>query len=361
MTDSTRMRWVDVAKGVCMALVVLRHSALWLEGEFNSSGVSTFWWEFSEFLSPIRMPLFFLISGYLAAGAIRRPLRDSRARTFGFWYLYAFWTGLFLLRLWLPVPGLNETTPSFGFFLLSLILPTSYWYLWALAFFFLFAWTAQRVLGDRSRWLLLPLFALAFAAPVIDSICVPLIPDPLDALKLGSMALNLVWFFAGVHLKQTWNLLMARSTWWAALALTASYAAAYALAELGGVRGALTPALALIALVACALAIPHIPLDNVTARWLERVGQGTLPVYIFHIFAISALSAVVKITGLSRWISENIQLAGAVLPPVVMFVLVSASMFLGRLILRSPARWVLSPDWLKTSARPPKSGSRGVV
>lgn len=354
MRADARLRWIDVVKGVCMVLVVLRHSALWLETEFSTSDQSAIWWEVSAFLSPIRMPLFFLVSGYLAARATRRPLSASKARTFGFWYIYAIWTGLFLLRLWLPMPGADDGSPNPLYFLLSLIFPTSFWYLWALAFFFLVAWTSQRLLGDGARWLTVVFFLLAFAAPLIDDALVPLIPAPFDALKVGSMAANLVWFFVGIHLKSTWDALMARSTTTLAIAAVALYTVSYAAALLLGVRDALLPALALIAMIACALLIARIPLEGRIAGMFERIGKATLPVYIFHIFAISALSAIVKLTGFSGWITANFQLAGALIPPLVTIVLVTASIIIGRLILASPVRWLLSPDWLKQSD-PPKT------
>ncbi len=344
-----RMRWVDVVKGLCMVLVVLRHSALWLETQFNQ-GSLTFWWEVSEFLSPIRMPLFFLISGYLVARAVRRPISQSRARTFGIFYIYVIWTALFLLRLWIQVPGVTDPPPSWGHFLAAILLPTSFWYLWALVFFFVSSRIALALLGERSVWLILPLFALAFAGSALDDYFIPVLPDPLDALKFGSIALNFVWFFAGVHAHGVWDRMMSTATRKSAAIWVSAYVAVYAAAAWLDVRQPLQPALALVALIATAHLIPRVPLQNPIANWLERVGALTLPVYIFHIFAISALSVLTKVSGAGDVIADHIQLSGAVIPPLLMLVIIWMSMMIGRAILASRLRWLLSPDWLKTTS-----------
>lgn len=341
-----RLRWIDVTKGLCMVLVVLRHLTLWLENEFNH-GTTLFWWEFSEFLSPIRMPLFFLISGYLVTNAVRRPLAQSRARTFGFFYLYAIWSALFLLRLWIPVPGINDNAPSWGIFFIAIILPTVFWYIWALSVYFLLTWLFQRLLGDASRWLVIPLFALAFTAPLLNDVFIPLFPGPVDALKFGSIILNFVWFFAGVHGRDLWNSIMARSTWKSFALWSVVYVIAFVLATLGDLRETLLPALALLALIAIAHAVPIIRAPELVVHSFERIGKLTLPVYIFHIFAISVISLLVKESGLGVLISHSIVLSAAVIPPLLTPVLVVASMFVGRIILDSPVRWLMTPDWLK--------------
>src|SRR3712207_8675988 len=46
------------------------------------------WHEVTEALRPVRMPLFFAISGFFASRAVHRPWRDARARVMGGDYLY---------------------------------------------------------------------------------------------------------------------------------------------------------------------------------------------------------------------------------------------------------------------------------
>lgn len=356
MNEEVRARkvWIDVTKGLCMVLVVLRHATLWIENEFND-GPLLLWWEFSEFLSPVRMPLFFLISGYLVANAVHRPLSRSRARTIGFLYLYVIWTGLFLLRLWVPAPGISDSAPQWRHFFIALALPTVFWYIWALALYFVVSWVFIRIFDASAPWLILPLFALAFAAPALNDFFIPLIPGPVDALKFGSIALNFVWFYAGVHGRDAWDGMASRATWRSFMWSFVAYAAAFAVATAADLRTALLPALALLALIATAHAMPLVRGPLVVGRLLEEVGKLTFPVYIFHIFGISVVSLLVKASGLGLVISDNVGMAGFVIPPVLTFLLVWASMVVGRFVLASPARWLLTPDWLKR--RPVKVGS----
>lgn len=345
-SPSTRKAWIDVTKGLCMVLVVLRHATLWIENEFND-GTTLVWWEVSEFFSPVRMPLFFLISGYLVANAVRRPLADSRARTIGFLYLYVVWSGLFLLRLWITVPGINDSTPLWRNFFIALALPTVFWYIWALALYFVASWVLLRIFGSMAPWLVVPLFALAFAAPALNEFFIPLIPGPVDALKFGSIALNFIWFYAGVHGRDVWDRLSSRATPRSFAVWLAVYVAAFAIATVEGLRTPLLPVLALIAMIAAVHAMPVIRGPRLVASHLEEIGKLTFPVYIFHIFGISVVSLLVKASGLGHWISGNVGLAGFVVPPVLTVLLVWASMVVGRVILNSPARWLMSPDWLK--------------
>lgn len=352
-SSSARKAWIDVAKGLCMVLVVLRHATLWIENEFND-GTTLVWWEVSEFFSPVRMPLFFLISGYLVTNAVRRPLARSRARTIGFLYLYAVWSGLFLLRLWIPVPGINDSAPLWRNFFIALALPTVFWYIWALALYFVASWLLLKLFGPLAPWFVVPLFALAFTAPALNEFFIPLIPGPIDALKFGSIVSNFVWFYAGVHGREVWDRISSRATSRSFAVWLAAYVGAFAIATVEGLGTPLLPALALVAVIASAHAVPVVRGPRFVTRCLEEIGRLTFPVYIFHIFGISVISLLAKASGVGLWVSGNVALAGFFIPPVLTVLLVWASMAVGRVILNSPARWLMSPDWLKQ--RPVKVG-----
>ena len=135
-----RLDWPDVAKGFCMVLVVLWHVALWMRDEFGGATAVAPWAVVAHYFSPLRMPLFFFISGFLSARALARPLQESRRRTIGLYYLYSLWTCLFLSRLFIPQARDGGQAPSLSDLALSLLMPTSYWYLWALPAFFIFTW-----------------------------------------------------------------------------------------------------------------------------------------------------------------------------------------------------------------------------
>ena len=67
--QDTRLAWVDVAKGLCILLVVLMHATLGVE---KAIGHETALNAFIEWARPFRMPDFFLISGLFLAARIDR-------------------------------------------------------------------------------------------------------------------------------------------------------------------------------------------------------------------------------------------------------------------------------------------------
>lgn len=346
-----RYLWVDAAKGICMALVVLRHLALWFEGEINS-GAPAVWWTVSEFLSPLRMPLFFFLSGFLAVRALSRPLRASQARTVGLYVVYALWTFLFLSRLFLPVARGGGDAPTAGELALSLVLPTSFWYLWALPAFFLLAWALQKVLGRHAAWALVPLLALSVAGQSIEDATIGVLTDPMDALKLGSVAENAVWFVLGVVGRPVWLAAMQKASLVRLVIGVVGYAVAYAGLAAVDLLGPGKVILAVIALWVSLQALALIDMSSALMRAFAAVGRMTLPVYIFHIFAISVLSGAIGLSGLSRLLGEHAAVWGAVLPPVLAVAIILACRLVGGWILGSRLRWLLEPRaWFPTDAR----------
>ena len=89
---STRVAWVDTAKGVCIIMVVMMHSTLGVEAAAGHDG-----WMHAlvAFAKPFRMPDFFLISGLFLARVIDRDWRsyaDRKVVHFG--YFYVLWVTL---------------------------------------------------------------------------------------------------------------------------------------------------------------------------------------------------------------------------------------------------------------------------
>jgi uncharacterized membrane protein YcfT len=344
-----RFEWIDAGKGACMVLVVLLHLSLMYENEVNT-GAPALWWDVSSAFAPLRMPLFFFISGFLAVGAVTRPLAKTRGRTLGIYFVYALWTALFLARLAIPQARGGGDAPTAGQMLLSLVLPTSYWYLWALPVFFVVAWAATRVLGHRRVWLLVPLVALAVAAPLIKPLTAGLLTEPMDAVKLSSIAANLVWFYAGVVGRDVWLAAMGHARWWSAALGVLAYGGAYALMRATENGLFLTFVIAALALVASNQVLAVASMRGVLARGLRWVGRQTLPVYVFHIFIVSALSATLKMTGLVPVLQQHTAVWGAILPIALLVPVVVASRMLGAAVLGSRLRWMLEgPRWLTVS------------
>src|SRR5918997_1677501 len=84
-----RVDWVDVAKGLCIIMVVMMHSTLGVEKAAGETGWMTW---FVEYARPFRMPDFFLIAGLFLASRIDAPWRRYLDReVLPFVYFYVLW------------------------------------------------------------------------------------------------------------------------------------------------------------------------------------------------------------------------------------------------------------------------------
>jgi uncharacterized membrane protein YcfT len=86
---TSRVDWVDYAKGFCIVMVVMMHSTLGVEQAAGHEG----WMHAAvAFARPFRMPDFFLISGLFLARVIDRDWRDYLDRkVLHFAYFYVLW------------------------------------------------------------------------------------------------------------------------------------------------------------------------------------------------------------------------------------------------------------------------------
>lgn len=130
-----RKEYFDFAKGISIILVVIFHSTMALN-EYTS--VSSVYWAINEFMAPIRMPVFFFISGFLAKNTIK-SLNDRKfsSKIFSFVYLFLLWTYIHLIwQAIIPINGI----PSFKDWITSTYSPSSVlWFIWALAIYFCIA------------------------------------------------------------------------------------------------------------------------------------------------------------------------------------------------------------------------------
>ena len=132
---STRIDWVDYAKGFCIVMVVTMHSTLGVE---MASGHEGWMHALVAFAKPFRMPDFFLISGLFLALVIERPWRTYLDRkVVHFVYFYLLWTAV---QFAFKAPGLisgHGAAATFGFYLESFIEPFgTLWFIYLLPIFF---------------------------------------------------------------------------------------------------------------------------------------------------------------------------------------------------------------------------------
>lgn len=86
---SAHLAWVDVAKGICILLVVMMHSTL---GTGAAMGGEGFLHAVVAFATPFRIPAFFLLSGLFLGRVIDRDWRRyADLRVVHFAYFYSLW------------------------------------------------------------------------------------------------------------------------------------------------------------------------------------------------------------------------------------------------------------------------------
>lgn len=193
----SRLEWVDLVKSVSVLLVVLMHFVLTLL-DVTGTPVTEFWRGFIAVLEPLRMPTFFVVSGMLAAGAVRRDWRSSRRRTLGTTYLYVLWSAILFLTVAATTWG-TTFTGSFTSFLGGLLFPADgYWFLYALILYFVIAKLAR----NWPAWILVGSAAVLslFRAQTVDTVNTVL-GNLHEPGMLSAVALNLVFFLFGVYYK----------------------------------------------------------------------------------------------------------------------------------------------------------------
>jgi uncharacterized membrane protein YcfT len=169
---STRIDWVDYAKGICIVMVVMMHSVLGVEAAAGHTG---FMHLLVAFAKPFRMPDFFLISGLFLSVVIDRDWRTYLDRkVVHFAYFYVLWV---TIQFGFKAPSFAAETSwaHAGFmYLESFIEPFgTLWFIYLLPVFFVVA-KATRKMPPMAIWgvaALLEMAHLATGWTVIDEFC----------------------------------------------------------------------------------------------------------------------------------------------------------------------------------------------
>lgn len=282
-----RLHWVDTAKAVAVVLVVVYHVSL--NGLLNIAPGGPYfeqpWGVASMWLLPLRMPLFFLISGVLAVKALRRPWsRVLRPRVLGHWWTFTLWTAavsVFYALAYAPQAIVEVTLRVLSW------IPTAsgyYWYLPLLAFFFI---TAKAL--HRLPW-------IAVALGVAAYLIAPQLPRDTGSLMGNNAMLSLIrysqfllWFMLGAFARPV-VLWAARAKLPVVIIAAALYVPGVILTQSGGPN--LTPWLSVIGIVAV-LGSSRMVSSVAGIRRLGRyLAERTLPIYLVHPFALTLIALV---------------------------------------------------------------------
>lgn len=182
---ATRMAWPDVAKGVSIIGVVLLHVSLAVP-----EGMETALARLNTLLDPLRMPLFFLVSGLFSLKVLKFSFGDLVLRRLWFFAVpYVIWVPV---ELWLKSHEYQmtfgtEPRPFLGYVWHVVTGTNMAWFLYALILFNLVLWLTRKL----PSWAAITLsFAPLLALPMHD-----------EWDMAGKAMLYLPFFMAGARLR----------------------------------------------------------------------------------------------------------------------------------------------------------------
>lgn len=308
---NNRLDWADVAKGACIVLVVLWHVIMkdYLQIDWRvGTPFPGAWGTVGEQLLPLRMPLFFAISGFFAANAVGRPWRVlGRSKVAKFLYLYGLWLCIHTALLSLAPDFNTEKAHGVLHFLEQLtITPSNLWYLQALAIYFVIAKLSRPVP---------PLVVLAAAFLLSATAAAELVATPGDR---GGLYQNLVFFLAGLYGKQLIQRVAEAASWLRFAAVAVPYMGLLAVIHRFDAKTwfGLWPAVSFVAIFL------GVTLASLAARWapltraVTNIGRQTLPIYVIHMPVLALLHLLFVDVFSSP--GGSVQLALSAIEPAVM-------------------------------------------
>lgn len=337
------MAWPDIAKGACILLVVLHHTTNLFAFSLTPpqlAPLATTWLEVNDALKPIRMPLFFLISGFFASRALARPWRASHARIAHGYWLYAVWliilAGVFALDATMPS---NRTTSPADFAGELLWAATSLWYLYALVIYFVAAKALQ-----------------GLPAPVVLSGALLVTAAgswlPIDEANRLAVLVHFTYFAAGAYYPhlvshaghRTWR------AWPLAVAFLLLTAGSYAVAAPGSLQ------LLTLSTVGIPLGIT-LSVRAAQLSWIGRplawLGRRTLRVYVLHMAALSGVGSLWVALGAGVFTTSVA--VSSLFPLAATVVVVVVCLAAHEVLVRAGLRWLFEPPRI-LSRRPVMRG-----
>jgi uncharacterized membrane protein YcfT len=301
-----RLLWPDVAKGLCILLVVLHHLTTKHYVGVVPAGegwLAQAWTGVTLALKPVRMPLFFVLSGFFAASAVGRPWPQVSRRVTGPYYLYVVWLlvlgGVFTVERSLVM----NRTQDLGELLADLVFAsTGLWFLYALAVYFLLARLLLRV-------------PLPLALGLAGTVTAAAYAFPLEEANRTAVLVHFTWFLAGSRCPQLVRRLGGLEVPGLLPMLVVGYAALLA------VPGVPTLLLGAIGVPGGLVAAGALARRSRLAPVLGGLGRRTLPVYVLHMPLLAVLHHGVDGLGLVGGVGDLLVLAAYPLTFSVVLVL----------------------------------------
>ncbi|MBS0972703.1 acyltransferase family protein [Serratia rubidaea] len=331
--------WINTLKGICIILVVLNHSIITtlpsalehLTAGYLSADI---WIKFNLFISPLRMPAFFFVSGLLAANAINKNWPEVFTKRFrNLTYLYFIWAIIqwfFISLIISPLISMKVSAVEnsayadniIDFFKFIITGKTSLWYLYALAGYFLLA----KLLRKQKYPLIVTSIIVSYAASL----------GALPGWGLTSICQNVVYFVLGAffsaELINFCEIKKSNMLLWGVLLI-----AGIINIKLGIIKNIFTCLLAIIALIIICRELNK----KINLSWVNWLGKNTLQIYVIHRIFIEALSGLVLTAGVSYGLFESsrFSLMCTLFYPIIAVVLcIIGSLFIWHCINRGVGR-----------------------
>lgn len=293
--DNLRLAWVDVAKGLCILLVVTMHATL---GTGVAMGGEGFLHPLVAFAQPFRIPAFFLLSGLFLGRVIGRgwrPFADKRVVHFA--YFYGLWLLIQSAAKYGEIAGEGGPTAFLRHLALALVEPyASLWFIYLLAVFSVVTKLLRRLPGPvlLGAAALLQVFPLHTPSYLVEEFCARYV-----FFVAGYLFAGRIFALAETVRARPGPVLGALALWALAeggLALTPSAGpGSPALASLPGV-GLLLGGAGALALVA--LAVLLTAAGGPVARALRDCGNRSIAIYLAFFLPMAVTRAFIVETGL---------------------------------------------------------------
>jgi uncharacterized membrane protein YcfT len=282
---SGRIAWADGVKAFSIVLVVVGHAIgfMIVSDPHAPNGAESLWYAFALAIVPIRVPLFFVISRYFAAQALRRTWRLSLRRRIGdtLW-TYGLWLALLIAVFsWVLLFPLSSPDYDWTGYFGQLLMPVNHlWYLWAVVGYFVL----PKALRDVPPALTI---SIAVGLNLISSVNWQPLPE--------NVVRNLFFFLLGASAPTVIEWCGARARPLLVILAIVTYGVIAVVAKtlgLGEVPFVITTMslLGIFGTIQLIMLATEAPRVANAALWL---GSRTQAIYVSHIALLSGISAVI--------------------------------------------------------------------
>lgn len=298
-----RVQYIDIAKGICILIVVMGHI---LQYNFDGSGVDNA----RCFIKSFQMPVFMLLSGYVAAFSSQKVvgaqvatfIRKKATSLLIPFFVWGLLVSPFIIRRlpasdFLPTAKALLLHPETGaWFLIVLFCIQMYFLVHCLA-----ANVLKKIMSEKCGWLIdSVVFGIIFSVllvipPIVSK---SLSPEMGGVVKFYISSRYVLFFFLGYFFCRYLKTLVFNP--WSVAVLTLLFATniwRYTDTENSPLTILLLGLLASVIVLNIACALEHSPkfLSSSMTSWLIRFGRCSLVIYVTHYALITVMPEDVRI------------------------------------------------------------------